>query len=68
LLSALRKCDSPYAHLVEALRVALAEDIALMAGGPIWRPPADEGRPRVLAAVSGLTATDRADSGNGVEL
>jgi nitrate reductase delta subunit len=56
LLSALRKCESPYAHLVEALRVALAVDIAHMADGPKWQPPADDDRPQVSAAVHGLTA------------
>lgn len=42
LMSALRKAESPYQHLIEALRVALSEDIAQMAGGPIWQAPADE--------------------------
>ncbi len=67
LLSALRKCESPYAHLVEALRVALAEDIARMAGGPIWQPSAegDLGQPRVAAL--GSTASDRATPDNWVE-
>ncbi len=68
LLSALRKCESPYAHLVEALRAALTEDIAHMADGPKWQPPADDDRPRVPAAVCGLMATDRATPENGVEL
>ncbi len=68
LLSALRKCESPYAHLVEALRAALTDDIAQMAGGPKWQPPADGDRPRVPAAVCGLMATDRAAPENGVEL
>lgn len=68
LLSALRKCESPYAHLVEALRAALTDDIAQMAGGPKWQPPVDDDRPRVPAAVCGLMATDRATPENGVEL
>ncbi len=68
LLSALRKCESPYAHLVEALRAALSEDIAHMADGPKWRPPADDDRPPVPAAVCGLMATERATPGNGIEL
>ena len=68
LLSALRKCESPYVNLVEALRAALTEDIAHMADGPKWQPPADDDRPRVPAAVRGLMATDRATSESGVEL
>ncbi len=64
LLSALRRCESPYAHLVEALRVALTTDIAQMAGGPKWQPPADGDRRQVSAAVPGVTATDRAASEN----
>ncbi len=55
LLSALRKCESPYVHVVEALRVALTDDIAHMAGGPKWQPPADQQAP-VPAAIDGLTA------------
>ncbi len=68
LLSALRKCESPYAYLVEALRAALSEDIAHMADGPKWRPPADDDRPPVPAAIRGLMATERATPENGVEL
>ncbi len=68
LLSALRKCESPYAHLVEALRAALTEDIAHMADGPKWQPPADYDRPRAPAAVRSFMATDRATPENGVEL
>ncbi len=66
LLSALRKCESPYAHLVEALRVVLAEDIARMAGGPKWQPPAADDRPP--AAVCGSTVPARATREYGVEL
>lgn len=44
LMSALRKAESPYQHLIEALRVALAEDIMQMADGPIWRAPAGSDR------------------------
>ena len=68
LLSALRKCESPYVNLVEALRAALTEDIAHMADGPKWQPPADDDRPRVPAAVRSFMATDRATPENGVEL
>ncbi len=67
LLSALRKCESPYLHLVEALRVALAEDIARMAGGPKWRPPADGDRGQPRVAALGSTATDRATPDHWVE-
>lgn len=68
LLSALRKCDSPYVSLVEALRVALAQDVAYMAGGPKWQPPADKDTPAMSAAVRGAPATEGAVSENGVEL
>ncbi len=61
LSSALRKCESPYAHVVEALGVALDADIALMSGGPIWRPPAGDDCPRVPAAALGAAAIDCAD-------
>ncbi len=69
LLSALAKCESPYAHLVEALRAALTEDIARMAEGPKWRPPADQNRPQdPAAAARGATASDRAAPEIGLEL
>ncbi len=68
LLAALRKYESPYAHLVDALHAALTEDLAHMAGGPKWQPPADDDRPRVSAAVRDLAATDRTASKNGAEL
>jgi nitrate reductase delta subunit len=58
LLSALRKCESPYAHLVEALGVTLGADIAGMAGGPIWRPPVDDDGPLIPAAALDATAID----------
>ncbi len=67
LSSALHKCESPYAHLIEALRAALSDDIAHMAGGPIWQPPADEDK-RVPAALCGLTANNLAPPEKGVEL
>ena len=68
LLSALRRHESPYAHLVDALGVALAEDIAQMAGGPKWQPPADDDRLPVSASVCGLAATDRTASKYRAEL
>ncbi len=68
LLLALRKYESPYAHLVDALRTALTEDLAHMAGGPKWQPPADDDRPRVPAVVCGLMASDRATPEKGVDL
>lgn len=68
LLSALRKCESAYVHLVEALRVALSADIAQIADGPKWQPPADDDRPQVPAAAHGLTATNRGTPEKGVEL
>ena len=68
LLSALHKCESPYAHLVEALRAVLAEDIQRMAGGPKWRPPAIDDHPQVPAAVRGSMATDRTTPEIEVEL
>ncbi len=66
LLSALRKCDSPYAHVVEALGVALSADIARMADGPIWRPPADDDGRLVPAAALGATAIDCSDCQMGI--
>ncbi len=68
LLSALRRHESPYAHLVDALGVALAEDIAQMAGGPKWQPPADDDRLPVPATVCGPAAANHTASENGAEL
>lgn len=68
LLTALRKYESPYAHLVDALDVALADDIKRMAGGPKWQPPADDDSPQISAAIHDQTAVDHATSTNGVEL
>ncbi|MCH8098582.1 MAG: molecular chaperone TorD family protein [Proteobacteria bacterium] len=68
LLSALRRHESPYAHLVDALGVALAEDIAQMAGGPKWQPPADDDRRPVPATVCGPAAANHTASENGAEL
>ena len=68
LLSALRRHESPYAHLVDALGVALAEDIAQMAGGPKWQPPADDDRRPVPATVCGPPAANHTASENGAEL
>ena len=68
VLSALRKYESPYTHLIEALRVVLADDIAHMADGPKWQPPADSDRSPVPAPLRGLTATNQAEPENWVEL
>ena len=68
LLSALQKCESPYANLVLALRTALAEDIAQMAGSPKWQPPAADDRPQAPAAVCGLTASIPPTPEAGLEL
>lgn len=69
LLSALRKYESPYAYLVDSLRVALAQDIKQMAGGPKWQPPAKDDRPSdSAAAVPGLIADNRTAPENWVEL
>lgn len=68
LLSALRRHESPYAHLVDALGVALAEDITQMAGGPKWQPPAGDDRLPVPATVCGPAAATRTASENGAEL
>ena len=67
LLSALRRHESPYAHLVDALDVALAEDIEQMAGGPKWRPPAAEDRLPVAATICGPAAANHSASENGAE-
>ncbi|MHA1524849.1 MAG: nitrate reductase molybdenum cofactor assembly chaperone [Alphaproteobacteria bacterium] len=68
LLSALQKCESPYVHLVEALRVALTRDIAQMAGGLKWHPPAGSDQPQDAGATGGLAPTDQAASHQGAEL
>ena len=68
LLSALRRHESPYAYLVDALGVALAEDIAQMAGGPKWQPPAGDDRLPVPATVCGPAAANHTASENGAEL
>ena len=68
LLAALRRYESPYAHLVDALQVALAEDVKHMAGGPKWRPPAGDDQPPISAVVHDQAAADNATSTNGVEL
>ncbi len=68
LLSALRRHESPYAHLVDALGVALSEDIAQMAGGPKWQPPADDDRLPVAATICGPAAANHTASENGAEL
>ncbi len=68
LLSALRKCESPYTHLVDALRVVLTADIAHMARGPKWQPPADDNGPRLAAALDGPMAAANPVSESGMEL
>jgi len=68
LLAALRQYESPYAHLLDAMNAALAEDIKHMAGGPKWQPPADDGRLPIPAVVHDPAAADNATSTNGVEL
>jgi nitrate reductase delta subunit len=68
LLSALQKCESPYANLVLALRTALAEDIAQMADSPKWQPSADDDRLPVAATISGVAAANHTASENGAEL
>ncbi|MEE8259218.1 MAG: molecular chaperone TorD family protein [Sphingomonadales bacterium] len=70
LLSALRKHESPYALLIDALKVALAKDIALMAKGPKWRPPADvegvgQGAP---PCARGMAGAIRLTQENGAKL
>jgi nitrate reductase delta subunit len=67
LLSALRKCNSAYTHLVEALRVALAADIAQMADGPRWQPPAHDNSGKLSVAAAGMAAGHRATPDNWVE-
>ncbi len=65
--AALRNYESPYAYLTEALRAALAEDMAQMADGPKWHPPADDVVPPMLTAAGCLATTDRAASEIGPE-
>ncbi len=68
LLAALRKHESPYAHLIDALGVALAADIAQMAGGPKWQPPADDDRLPDGADICGPAGATQMASENGAEL
>lgn len=68
LMSALRKAESPYQYLVEALRVALTEDIAQMADGPIWRPPVDESRGRISDDPGNFLANEFQSYESGPEL
>lgn len=68
LLSKLRKVDSPYAFLIESLRVALTADIAQMAGGPKWRPRPEEETEQPSAVKSGVAAGDRSGPEKGIEL
>jgi len=68
LLSGLRKYESPYAHLIDALRVALTDDIAHMAGGPKWQPAADSDQTPIPVNLRGLTATNQDAPENWVEL
>ena len=68
LWSALRKHESPYALLIEALRVALTEDIARMAGGPKWVPSTDVDGQEIPASDRAATAIDHTVYENGVEL
>ncbi len=68
LLSALRKYESLYVNLVEALRVALTDDILQMAGGPKWQPPAHDDGPLVPVTIGGLTSVNNASPENWVEL
>ena len=68
LLSAMRQCDSPYGYLVEALRATLGADIALMAGGPKWQPPADDDYPRTAANAGSLPNAQGVAFDNGIEL
>jgi nitrate reductase delta subunit len=68
LLSRLRKCESPYIYLVEALRVALTADIAQMAEGPKWHATADSDYPLAPVAVHGLKAPIPSTPELGVEI
>lgn len=68
LLVALRKYESPYGYLVEALSVTLADDIALMASGPKWRPSADDDAERLPPNVAGLPMVEIPALDNGVKL
>ncbi len=68
LLAALKKFESPYAHLAVALRAALAEDSARMADGPIWQPRPGDERPELTAAGCGFAAGEFMGPEKGVEL
>ena len=68
LLSKLRKVESPYAHLVESLRVALTADIAQMAGGPKWQPQPEDKSRRPSATTCGVSVNDFTGAEKGAEL
>ncbi len=68
LLSALRKAESPYEHLIDALRVALAVDIAAISDGPKWHPPQGDDRPEVVVRAHQAVADQNITSDYGVEL
>lgn len=70
LLTALRKHESPYVLLVDALGVALAKDITLMAREPKWQPPAEgEGVGQgAQPSIHGMPGATRLTQENGAKL
>jgi nitrate reductase assembly molybdenum cofactor insertion protein NarJ len=46
----LEKRESPYSQLIDAVLIAMADDMEQMAGGPKWRPPPEESQRRDSAA------------------
>lgn len=68
LLQALQKVDSPYQYLIEALRIALAEDIAQMADGPIWQAPEQKGIDPTSAGIQDSLMNEFDTLNNGPEL
>ncbi len=68
LLTAMRKAESPYERLVDALRLALDEDLEQMSDGPLWQQPVEDLRPgeQIRTSTQSTTVFDAFE--NGAEL
>ncbi len=49
---ALKKFDSPYALLIDSLKSALQEDLALMVDQPMWIPPVEDQKPPIAVVTN----------------
>lgn len=52
MLKALKKFESPYALLIDSLKSALQEDMALMADQPVWSPPMEDQKPPIAVVTN----------------